>query len=142
MRYGIGVRISLGRLERVPPRGWGISIFGEAEGNHGVKNWRQTYWKRKASAARSPQGYATKWTGPGTVADFRPHIEACSNASGTDVSPMAVAPGTIVEDFDGIEEICPRQSARLIDAFADSLLLQAATQRPLIVRQIGQGCRL
>ena len=54
---------------------------------------------------------------------------------------MAVAPGTIVEDFDVIEDICPRQIARLIDAFADSLLLQAATQRQLIVRQTGQGCR-
>jgi hypothetical protein len=42
---------------------------------------------------------------------------------------MTVAPGSIVKDFDVIEDIGPGQIPGFIDAFADTLLLQAAEER-------------
>jgi hypothetical protein len=39
---------------------------------------------------------------------------------------MAIAPGSIVKDFDVIEDIGPRQIPGFVDAFADAFLFQAA----------------
>lgn len=42
---------------------------------------------------------------------------------------MAMAPGSIVKDFDVIEDICPGQIAGFVDAFADTFLFQTAKER-------------
>ncbi len=73
---------------------------------------------------------------------------------GTDPAEMTVAAGSIVEDLDVVEDVGPRQLARLVDAFADALLLQAAEERlghgvdaPMSslangIRQVGQDQRV
>lgn len=41
---------------------------------------------------------------------------------------MAVTPGTIVKDFDVIEDVGTSQISGFVDAFANSFLLQAAEE--------------
>jgi hypothetical protein len=43
---------------------------------------------------------------------------------------MTIAPGTIVKDFNVIEDVGTRQVACFIDAFADTLLFQGAGLLP------------
>lgn len=42
---------------------------------------------------------------------------------------MAVVPGSIVKDFDVVEDIRPGQISGFLDAFADAFLFQAAKER-------------
>ena len=45
------------------------------------------------------------------------------------MAQMAVAPGSIVKDFDVIEDVCAGQIAGFVDAPADALLFQTAEER-------------
>lgn len=48
---------------------------------------------------------------------------------GADTAQMAVAPGSIVKDFDVVEDISSGQISGFVDTFADAFFFQTAKKR-------------
>jgi len=71
----------------------------------------------------NPLATAAYWNSLGSDDTSEPQIEAASKASEADAADVAVAPGSIIERLDVVEDIGARKIASLVDTLLDPLFL-------------------